>query len=449
MGPSQWPSSGSYAFSLLALLSSPRPSHTHFLPPRVATLQSPLPPLCLPPLSRFRFLPRPPQASPSALADELVTHLNVPLEAKQRLLEEPRLEARLRGALELIREQVEIIKLSSKISNEVEDRLSTRQREYYLRQQLKTIKEQLGEEEDGSEEDDMTELANRLKAKPLPREVRVAAEKELRRLKRMQPSQPEHSVVRTYLEWILDLPWFLKDDENEAGDTDAQVPSNVEEAFFDVRAVEAQLDRDHHGLGKVKRRILEYIAVRSLTRSLKGPILCLVGPPGVGKTSLGRSIATALGRRFQRLSLGGVHDEAEIRGHRRTYIGALPGNILQCMKKAGTPDPLFLLDEVDKLGSSIRGGDPSAAMLEVLDPEQNSTFTDHYLNLPYDLSRVFFLATANQTDTIPEPLLDRMEVINLPGYTIEEKVFIAEQYLIPKQLAANGLSPEHVIVTPR
>ncbi|KAM3567706.1 hypothetical protein VYU27_010154, partial [Nannochloropsis oceanica] len=336
-------------------------------------------------------------ASPSALADELVTHLNVPLEAKQRLLEEPRLEARLRGALELIREQVEIIRLSTKISTEVEDRLSSRQREYYLRQQLKTIKEQLGEEEDGSEEDDMTELGNRLKSKPLPRDIRLAAEKELRRLKRMQPSQPEHSVVRSYLEWILDLPWVMKEEEEEDATAGGRASNGssqrLKAATVDVAAVEAQLDRDHYGLGKVKRRILEYIAVRALTRSLKGPILCLVGPPGVGKTSLGRSIATALGRRFQRLSLGGVHDEAEIRGHRRTYIGALPGNILQCMKKAGTPDPLFLLDEIDKLGSSHRGGDPSAALLEVLDPEQNNTFTDHYLNLPYDLSRVFFVAT--------------------------------------------------------
>jgi len=305
--------------------------------------------------------------------------------------------------------------------------MSKTQREYYLRQQLKAIKEELGEL--GEEEEELDELAERLKKAGLPPEVDKVAQKELNRLKSIPTASSEYTVARTYLDWIADLPWAKKTDDN-----------------LDIENARAILDSDHYGLEKIKKRILEYLAVRKLKNDMRGPILCFVGPPGVGKTSLGQSIARATGRKFVRLSLGGVRDEAEIRGHRRTYVGALPGRIIQSMKKAGMVNPVMMLDEIDKLGADFRG-DPSAALLEVLDPEQNFSFSDHYLDLPYDLSKVMFIGTANLLDPIPGPLKDRMEILELPGYTFEEKVHIAQNHLVPKQLREHGLSAESVSLT--
>jgi ATP-dependent Lon protease len=305
--------------------------------------------------------------------------------------------------------------------------MSKTQREYYLRQQLKAIKEELGEM--GEEEEELDELGERLKKAGLPPEVEKVAQKELARLKTIPAQSSEYTVARTYLDWIADLPWSKKTEDN-----------------LDIDNARRVLDSDHYGLEKVKKRILEYLAVRKLKNDMRGPILCLVGPPGVGKTSLGQSIARAVGRKFVRLSLGGVRDEAEIRGHRRTYVGALPGRVIRSMKKAGTINPVMMLDEVDKLGADFRG-DPSAALLEVLDPEQNNTFSDHYLDVDYDLSKILFVATANQLDPIPAPLRDRMEVIELPGYTFEEKKQIATRHLVPKQLKEHGLRSDVVELT--
>ncbi|MDA0713509.1 MAG: endopeptidase La, partial [bacterium] len=334
------------------------------------------------------------------------------------------LKKRLIKVLELLNRQFEVLKLSNKINSQVKGEMSKTQREYYLRQQLKAIKEELGDKED--DEGGLEELEKKLKAANLTEDGDKAAKRELRRMRNMQPSQAEYTVARTYLDWLAELPW-----------------NKLSKDKLDLVHAQETLDADHYGLDKIKRRIVEYLAVRKLKADMKGPILCFLGPPGVGKTSLGRSIANTLGRKFHRISLGGVRDEAEIRGHRRTYIGALPGRIIQGMKKAGTSNPVFLLDEIDKLGHDFRG-DPSSALLEVLDPEQNNTFSDHYLDIPFDLSRVLFIATANQGEPIPPALRDRMEIIDVPGYTYEEKLNIAKQHLIPKQIAEHGISNEQI-----
>lgn len=363
-------------------------------------------------------------SSPGHLADLITANIDASIEEKQDVLESTNLKKRLIKVLELINRQFEVLKLSNKINSQVKGEMSKTQREYYLRQQLKAIKEELGDKED--DESGIDELEKRLKSVNLPDEAEKAAKRELKRMRNMQPSQAEYTVARTYLDWLADLPWNKGSKDN-----------------LDLENARAQLDADHYGLEKIKKRIIEYLAVRKLKADMKGPILCFLGPPGVGKTSLGRSIATALGRKFHRISLGGVRDEAEIRGHRRTYIGALPGRIVQGMKKAGTNNPVFLFDEIDKLGHDFRG-DPSSALLEVLDPEQNHTFSDHYLDVPYDLSKVLFIATANQGETIPAPLRDRMEIIELPGYTFEEKLSIAKQHLIPKQISEHGITDKQI-----
>ena len=360
--------------------------------------------------------------APGHLADLITANIDATIEEKQEVLEAVHLKVRLKRVLELLSRQFEVMKLSNKINSQVKGEMSKTQREYYLRQQLKAIKEELGDKDD--DENGIEELERRLKNANLPEEAEKAANREFKRMRNMQPSQAEYTVARTYLEWLADLPWSVASRDN-----------------LDLENAKRQLDDDHYGLEKIKKRIVEYLAVRKLKADMKGPILCFVGPPGVGKTSLGRSIADALGRKFHRISLGGVRDEAEIRGHRRTYIGALPGRIIQGLKKAGTHNPVFLLDEIDKLGHDFRG-DPSSALLEVLDPEQNHTFSDHYLDVPFDLSRVLFIATANQLDTIPAPLRDRMEIIEVPGYTFDEKMAIARQHLIPKQIKEHGITDD-------
>ncbi len=371
-------------------------------------------------------------SAPGHLADLITANIDATIEEKQEVLESIVLPKRLNKVLELLNRQFEVLKLSNKINSQVKGEMSKTQREYYLRQQLKAIKEELGEKED--DETGLEELERRLKAAELPEDAEKASKRELKRMKHMQPSQAEYTVARTYLEWLAELPWKKSSIDN-----------------LDLENAKKQLDADHYGLDKIKKRIIEYLAVRKLKNDMKGPILCFLGPPGVGKTSLGRSIATSLGRKFHRISLGGVRDEAEIRGHRRTYIGALPGRIIQGMKKVGTNNPVYLLDEIDKLGHDFRG-DPASALLEVLDPEQNNTFSDHYLDVPFDLSKVLFIATANQGDTIPAALRDRMEVIELPGYTFEEKMAIAQTHLIPKQMHEHGITdaqieiPEKVIL---
>jgi ATP-dependent Lon protease len=357
---------------------------------------------------------------PGHLADLIAANVDVPIEEKQAVLETVDLKARMKLVLELLNRKREILKLSNKIDSAVKGEMSKTQREYYLRQQLKAIKEELGEM--GEEEEELDELAERLKKAGLPPEVEKVANKELNRLKTIPAASSEYTVARTYLDWIADLPWSKQSEDN-----------------LDIDNARKILDTDHHGIQKVKKRILEYLAVRKLKNDMRGPILCLVGPPGVGKTSLGQSIARAVGRKFVRLSLGGVRDEAEIRGHRRTYVGALPGRFIQSMKKAGMRNPVMMLDEIDKLGADFRG-DPSSALLEVLDPEQNNTFADHYLDVAFDLSKVLFIATANQLDPIPGPLRDRMEIIELSGYTFDEKEMIARTHLIPKQLKEHGLT---------
>lgn len=364
--------------------------------------------------------------NPGMLGDFVVSSLNIQVEEKQEILQIIEIPLRLNRVLEILNRELEVLELGQKIQSQVKEGIDKNQREYYLREQLKAIQQELGEEDELNESD---ELKERLDNSKLPEEAEKAARKELERLKRMHPSSAEYTVSRTYFDWLLDLPW------NEATEDNLKI-------------VEAQriLNEDHYNLEKVKKRILEYLAVRQLKNDMKGPILCFVGPPGVGKTSLGRSIARALGRKFVRISLGGVHDEAEIRGHRRTYIGALPGRIIQGIKKAGSNNPLFMLDEVDKLGSDFRG-DPSSALLEVLDPEQNFSFSDHYLEVAFDLSKVMFIATANVLQTIPPALQDRMEILELPGYTEEEKLLIARDFLIPKQLDEHGLKAEQLQFT--
>jgi ATP-dependent Lon protease len=361
------------------------------------------------------------------LADMITSNLNLSMEEKQEVLEITEIKPRLRRVTELLTRHLESLELSHQIQDQVKAGMDKSQREYYLREQLKAIQQELGEGDDRTQEAE--ELRRRINETPLPDEVREVALRELGRFSRMPPAAAEYSVVRTYLEWLLDLPW-LKGTEDR----------------LDIAAAEQILSQDHYDLEKVKKRILEYLAVRKLKKDMKGPILCFVGPPGVGKTSLGHSIAAALGRKFIRISLGGIRDEAEIRGHRRTYVGALPGRIIQSIRKAGSNNPVFMLDEVDKIGADFRG-DPSSALLEVLDPEQNTTFSDHYLELPFDLSRVMFIATANILDPIPAALRDRMEVLELPGYTASEKLHIARRYLIPKQLEAHGLTAALLTVT--
>jgi ATP-dependent Lon protease len=361
---------------------------------------------------------------PGRLADLLGSSLPFTIEEKQKLLGETNVRARLDKLGQYLRRQLAVLELSTKIQEQVGSEITKAQRDHFLRQQIKAIQEELGESE--AENPELDELWQKLEAAKPPADVLAEAEREIDRLAGMHPSSAEYSIVRTYLDWMAVLPWSASSRDR-----------------LDLRRARRILDADHYDLEKIKERILEYLAVRKLKKDMKGPILCFAGPPGTGKTSLGKSIARALGRQFVRISLGGVHDEAEIRGHRRTYVAAMPGRIVQGMRKAGTNNPVFMLDEVDKLGSDFRG-DPSAALLEVLDPEQNATFRDNYLDVDFDLSKVMFIATANVLETIPPPLLDRMEVLQLPGYSEEEKTLIAQRYIIPKQLEAHGLSPKHV-----
>jgi len=365
--------------------------------------------------------------SGSLLADLLASFMDLKPEEKQDLLETFDVQRRLDKVIEKLAHQISVLKLSREIGEQTKASIDERQREHILREQLRTIQKELGEDEGSQAE--IAELEKQIEDAGMPEEVEQQARKELKRLQRMPEAAAEHGMIRNYLEWLIELPW-----------------SKSTEGEIDIGAARRVLDEDHFGLDKVKKRILEYLAVRKLNPEGKSPILCFVGPPGVGKTSLGQSIARATGRKFARVSLGGVHDESEIRGHRRTYVGALPGTIIQSMRKAGTRDPVMMLDELDKLGVGFHG-DPSAALLEVLDPEQNHTFRDAYLGVPFDLSRVMFIGTANMLDTIPAPLRDRMEIIELPSYTEDEKVEIAKRYLVRRQREANGVTPEQAEIT--
>jgi len=364
---------------------------------------------------------------PARLSDTIVAHLGIKLGDRQNLLETFNAAERLEKVLAHMRAEIEILEVERRIRSRVKKQMERSQKEYYLNEQMRAIQKELGEKDEFKNE--IQEIEEKIKQKKLSPEAKDKVEKELKKLKMMSPMSAEATVVRNYIDWILSLPW------NEFTDDK-----------LDINEAEKVLEDDHYGLEKVKERILEYLAVQSLVGKIKGPILCLVGPPGVGKTSLGRSIARATGRKFVRVSLGGVRDEAEIRGHRRTYIGALPGKIVQSMKKAGSSNPVFLMDEIDKMSTDFRG-DPSSALLEVLDPEQNTSFNDHYLDLDYDLSKVMFITTANTLDRIPRPLQDRMEIIRIAGYTELEKLAIAKKYLLGKQKEANGLTPENVTFT--
>jgi ATP-dependent Lon protease len=361
---------------------------------------------------------------PGKVTDLIASNLNIAVEEKQELLSALEVRTRLERLSTILNREIELLELGHKIQSQVQSELNKNQKEFYLRQQLRAIQKELGEGDPRATE--LEELREKLDAAELPQAAREAADRELERLKVIPPESAEHSVVRTYLEWLASLPWSIGTTDN-----------------LDLTHARQVLDEDHFDLEKIKDRILEHLAVRRLKQDGKSPILCFVGPPGVGKTSLGRSIARAMGRKFVRLSLGGVRDEAEIRGHRRTYVGALPGRIVQNLRTAGANNPLFMLDEIDKLGMDFRG-DPASALLEVLDPEQNATFQDHYLDVAFDLSRVMFVTTANVLDTIPPPLRDRMEVIELAGYTEEEKLEIAKRHVIPKQLREHGLGPEQL-----
>ncbi|MFL5934651.1 MAG: endopeptidase La [Gaiellaceae bacterium] len=361
---------------------------------------------------------------PGALSHLVASTLRLKTEEKQALLEQANVSERLRDVLRILKRELEVVELGTKIQSQVQSELEKGQREYFLRQQLKAIQDELGEGDEQQAE--INELRQQIEEKNLPEDTRKAIERELSRLEKLPPAAAEYGVIRTYIDWILSLPWTETTEDN-----------------LDLGRAREILDEDHYDLEKVKERILEYLAVSKLKNDLSGPILCFVGPPGVGKTSLGQSIARTVGRRFVRLSVGGVRDEAEIRGHRRTYIGAMPGTIIRSLRDAETKNPVLLIDEIDKMGADFRG-DPASAMLEVLDPEQNSTFRDHYLDLPFDLSKVLFICTANQLETIPGPLLDRMDVIQLSGYTEDEKLGIARKYLLPKQLEAHGLGDGRV-----
>jgi ATP-dependent Lon protease len=363
--------------------------------------------------------------APPALADLAIAYMDVKPEEKQEILETVDIAVRMEKVSRLLAHRIEVLRLSQEIGRQTKVALDERQREALLREQMAAIQRQLGEGEDGKAAE-MAELDAAIAKAGMPKDIEDQARKELRRLQRMPEAAGEYGMVRTYLDWLIELPWTLP-----------------EEKPIDIGQARKILDEDHYGLDKIKRRIIEYLAVRKLSPQGKAPILCFVGPPGVGKTSLGQSIARAMDRKFVRVSLGGVHDEAEIRGHRRTYIGALPGNIIQAIRKAGTRNCVMMLDEIDKLGAGIHG-DPGAALLEVLDPEQNNTFRDNYLAVPFDLSRVVFITTANMLDTVPGPLRDRMEIISLSGYTADEKLEIAHRYLVRRQLEANGLKPGQV-----
>jgi ATP-dependent Lon protease len=367
-------------------------------------------------------------AAPGALADLMATYMDVTSDEKQEILETIELTARIEKVSRLLARRIEVLRLSQEIGRQTKAALDERQREVLLREQLATIQRQLGEGDEGKAAE-IAELSNMIAKAGMPKEVEEQVRKELRRLQRMPEAAAEYGMVRTYIDWLVELPW--------------QLP---EEKPIDINEARRILDEDHYGLDKIKRRIIEYLAVRKLAPHGKAPILCFVGPPGVGKTSLGQSIARAMNRKFVRVSLGGVHDEAEIRGHRRTYIGALPGNIIQAIRKAGARNCIMMLDEIDKLGAGIQG-DPASALLEVLDPEQNNTFRDNYLGVPFDLSRVVFITTANMLDTIPGPLRDRMEIITLAGYTADEKLEIARRYLVRRQMDANGLQAGQVEIT--
>jgi ATP-dependent Lon protease len=358
---------------------------------------------------------------PGGVADIASSLVSVLVQEKQGILETLNVKDRLEKTHVMLGKLVQRLEIGSKIRSDVQEEINKNQREYYLREQMKAIQKELGED---SENLEMKELRERMEKAKLPDEARKTVEKELDRLSKMHASSAEYTVSRTYIEWLLDLPWSGSTEDN-----------------LDIAKAREVLERDHYGLEKVKKRILEYLAIRKLKNDMRGPILCFIGPPGVGKTSLGRSIANALGRKFVRISLGGVHDEAEIRGHRRTYIGALPGRIIQGIKKAGSNNPVFMLDEVDKIGMDFRG-DPSSALLEVLDPEQNFSFSDHYIEVPFDLSKVLFIGTANMMEPIPPPLRDRMEIIEIPSYIEDEKLFIAKGFLIPKQRREHGLTEE-------
>jgi len=362
---------------------------------------------------------------PGRLTDLIASHLSLKIEDKQALLDAVNVKERLEKLCDILGREMEILELEKKISVRVRKQMEKTQKEYYLREQLKAIQKELGEKDDRAAE--VEEYRTRLKEQEFPKEVAEKINKEIERLEKMPAMVAESAVIRTYLDTLLSLPWT-----KETVD------------MLDIDGAEKTLDEDHYGLEKVKERILEYLSIRKLTETMKGPILCLVGPPGVGKTSLARSIAKAMDRKFVRVSLGGVRDEAEIRGHRRTYVGAMPGRIIQGIRTAGSKNPVFLLDEIDKMSADFRG-DPSAALLEVLDPEQNNTFSDHYVEVPYDLSRVLWVITANVMHTIPRPLLDRIEIINIPGYTEEEKVQIAKRYLVPKQVRDHGLTDKQIV----
>jgi ATP-dependent Lon protease len=366
-------------------------------------------------------------SDPGVLADLVASNLRLKIEESQAILEVFDPIERLKKVNELLTRELELSTMQARIQNQAKEEMSKTQRDYYLREQLKQIQQELGEGDERAEE--LNEVKKQIEKAKMPTEVKREADKQLRRLEQMHPESSEASLVRTYLDWLVDLPWSKRTKDN-----------------LNIKKAKEVLDDDHYDLEKIKERILEYLAVNKLRRKIKGPILCFVGPPGVGKTSLGRSIARALGRNFVRISLGGVRDEAEIRGHRRTYVGALPGRIVQGIKQASSNNPVFMLDEIDKVGADFRG-DPSAALLEVLDPEQNHAFSDHYLNLPFDLSNVLFICTANLLDPVPPALADRMEVIQLSGYTNEEKLEIARKYLIPRQLDDNGISVKHLEIS--
>lgn len=364
---------------------------------------------------------------PGTLADMITSTINVSLMEKQAVLERASVKERLKKVTELVNYQLEVLEIGTRIQTQVKEDMTNKQKEYYLRQQIKAMQEELGEEGENAAE--VSEYRARIEAANMPEEAKKEAERELSRLARMHPSSSEYTVATTYLEWATSLPWQTETTDN-----------------LDIKQARKVLDDDHFGLDKPKKRIIEYLAVRKLTKSSKGPILCFAGPPGTGKTSLGRSVARAMGREFIRIAVGGVRDEAEIRGHRRTYVGALPGRIIQGLRRVGSRNPVVVLDEVDKIGSSFQG-DPSSALLEVLDPEQNHTFTDHYLDVPFDLSHVMFITTANVLHTIPPALLDRLEVLELPGYTDDEKIKIANRYLVPKQRRAHGLAAGNFSLT--
>jgi len=366
-------------------------------------------------------------SDPSQVADLVISNLDIEAGEKQEVLAANNVRERLRKVLMLLTRQLEILKVRERINSQVQEEMGHSQREYVLRQQLKAIKGELGEMDD--ESGDAEEFSKKITEAKMPEEAEKVARKQLDRLKSMQPSSAEYTVTRTYLEWLTDLPWSISTED-----------------LLDIGVVRDVLNEDHYDLEKVKKRILEYMAVLKLNASKKGPILCLLGPPGVGKTSLGKSIARAIGRKFVRISLGGVRDEAEIRGHRRTYVGSLPGRIVQALKRAGTNNPVVVLDEIDKLGHDFRG-DPGSALLEVLDPEQNWSFSDHYLEVPFDLSKVMFIATANYLDPIPPALKDRLEILRLPGYTRQESLAIARRFLLPKQISEHGLDKDEFKIT--